>query len=43
MLVYNERQKYSSAAITLGAIGLLNYAGKGKIPTKGIPFPVPAH
>lgn len=43
-LTLDERLKYSSAAaITLGTIGLLNYAGKGKIPTKGIPFPVPAH
>jgi len=34
VLVYNERLEYSSAAITIGAIGLLNLGSGGKAPMR---------
>ena len=43
-LTPNEKLKYSSAAaITLGVIGALNYASRGKIPSKGVPPLIPAY
>ncbi|MCX5467172.1 RHS repeat-associated core domain-containing protein [Acinetobacter sp. A-IN1] len=43
-LTPDERLKYSSAAaITLGAIGLLNYASRGKIPSGRMPPFLPAY